>query len=215
MSIHDNNICSPYGNKNKVKNGTCLPDKILKTLKKRVNIKRKVNTKKNRKHVNEIKNKCKDEICWINHLVENEKEKNKIKRKYFRTLTPSKWKQDPNTWLTDEDIEKVLKQYEATHSDFLFLGPSPIDFDTALKNDCVFNSLCNFDLKELIKRKKNQIGIVFNLDFHTGPGTHWVSLYIDIKNKFMFYFDSNGEKTPNQIKTFINRVILQGKKKKI
>lgn len=215
MSIHDNNICSPYGNKNKVKNGTCLPDKILKTLKKRVNIKRKVNTKKNRKHVNEIKNKCKDEICWINHLVENEKEKNKIKRKYFRPLTPSKWKQDPNTWLTDEDIEKVLKQYEVTHSNFLFLGPSPIDFDTVLKNDCVFNSLCNFDLKELIKRKKNQIGIVFNLDFHTGPGTHWVSLYIDIKNKFIFYFDSNGEKTPNQIKTFINRVILQGKKENI
>lgn len=215
MSIHDNNICSPYGNKNKVKNGTCLPDKILKTLKKRVNIKRKVNTKKNRKHVNEIKNKCKDEICWINHLVENEKEKNKIKRKYFRPLTPSKWKQDPNTWLTDEDIEKVLKQYEVTHSNFLFLGPSPIDFDTVLKNDCVFNSLCNFDLKELIKKKKNQIGIVFNLDFHTGPGTHWVSLYIDIKNKFIFYFDSNGEKTPNQIKTFINRVILQGKKENI
>ena len=75
--------------------------------------------------------------------------------------------------------------------------------------------MCNFDLKELIKRKKNQIGIVFNLDFHTGPGTHWVSLYIDIKNKFIFYFDSNGDKTPKQIKTFINRIILQGKKENI
>ena len=83
MSIHDNNICSPHGNKNKMKNGTCLPDKILKTLKKKVNIKKKVNTKKNRGHVNEIKNKCKDEVCWINHLVENEKEKNKIKKNIF------------------------------------------------------------------------------------------------------------------------------------
>lgn len=217
MSVHENNICSPYGNKNKIKNGTCLPNKVLKTLKKKV--KRKNNTKKSTGGVNELKinlkKKCKDEVCWIDHLVEDENEKNKIKKKYFRPLTPSKWKQDPNTWLTDDDISKVLKQYEVTYPEFLFLGPSPIDFDTVINKSCVFNTLCNFNLKKLIEEKKTQIGIVFNLDFHTGPGTHWVSLYIDIKNKFIFYFDSNGEKTPKQIKALIKKVILQGKKENI
>ena len=162
-----------------------------------------------------LKKRCKTEVCWLDHLVNDKQERTKIKKKYFRPLTPLKWKEDPNTWLTDDDISNVLKQYETTHPEFIFLGPSPIDFDTVVNKKCVFNTLCNFNLNKFINEKKTQIGIVFNLDFHTGPGTHWVSLYIDVKNKFIFYFDSNGESVPKQIKNLINKVIHQGKNENI
>ena len=54
MPIHDNDICSPHGNKNKIKNGTCLPNKLLKTLKKRFN-KRKVEYKQKRQKMLQTK----------------------------------------------------------------------------------------------------------------------------------------------------------------
>jgi len=67
------------------------------------------------------------------------------------------------------------------------MGPSYIDFDHKLyANECVENSLCNFSLQECIKNGHTKIGIIFNLDDHTKSGSHWVSLYIDVKGKYMF-----------------------------
>ena len=44
----------------------------------------------------------------------------------------------------------------------------------------------------------NKIGVIFNLDKHDQSGSHWVAMFIDLENKFFFYFDS-----------FILRKILQ------
>ena len=35
-----------------------------------------------------------------------------------------------------------------------------------------------------------QIGIVFNLDKHDQEGSHWVSMFIDLKRDGIYYFDS-------------------------
>ena len=43
------------------------------------------------------------------------------------------------------------------------------------------------------------------MNIHKG-GSHWVSLFIDLKNKYIFYFDSNGDETPKEVKRLIDRI---------
>ena len=56
---------------------------------------------------------------------------------------------------------------------------------------------------------KNKIAIVFNLDRHDQPGSHWVSLFIDLECKFIFYFDSAGNPIPEEIKVLKDRLIKE------
>ena len=91
------------------------------------------------------------------------------------------------------------------------MGPSPIDFDTKKQyGECVWNEICKFQLNNFIKKGKNKIGIIFNLDKHWQPGSHWVALFIDINKGLIFYFDSAGEDIPKQVKTLCDKIIFQG-----
>ena len=105
-----------------------------------------------------------------------------------------------------------MKQYEKAYKCFEFMGPSPIDYDTKkMYGECVWEELCNFNLKEQINKGKFKIGISFNLDPHYLGGSHWVSLFINVKKKTIFYFDSAGEKIPARIMKFVKTVTSQGK----
>jgi hypothetical protein len=130
----------------------------------------------------------------------------------FAPESPSEWKKNPNEWLSSIDILEVMNQYEKQYKCFDFLGPSPIDYDTKkLYGECVWDELCNFKLQDYINKGCNKIGVIFNLDPHYKGGSHWVSLFIKIKCKTIFYFDSAGEPIPAQIHKFVNTVIKQGK----
>ena len=39
------------------------------------------------------------------------------------------WESNPKEWLSSDEILEVMKQYEHSHPEFVFLGPSPIDFE--------------------------------------------------------------------------------------
>jgi Ulp1 family protease len=52
--------------------------------------------------------------------------------------------------------------------------------------------------------------MVFNTDPHDKPGKHWISLFINIRNETITYFDSAAKPTPREINVFIDRVIEQG-----
>jgi hypothetical protein len=67
------------------------------------------------------------------------------------------------------------------------------------------------NINEYIKKGKTEFGFIFNLDSHTGSGTHWVSFYVSIENKFAFFFDSVGNPIPKEIKRLKNRIIEQTK----
>ena len=41
--------------------------------------------------------------------------------------------------------------------------------------------LCKINLKQHMNTGKHKIGSVFNLDDHDEPGSHWVSLYMELK----------------------------------
>ena len=48
--------------------------------------------------------------------------------------------------------------------------------------------------------------MVINLDTSDGNGTHWVSLYINLKKRQLYFFDSYGKKPMKSIFNFMNRI---------
>ena len=144
---------------------------------------------------------CTDEQCWSDQL--------NVKTNAFSPKSPKDW--ETNKWLSNLDIESVLKQYKEAYPNFDYLGPTPIDFDRKLGSGCVKNEICTLNIAEKIKKKINKIGISINLDKYGGYGLHWVTLFIDLEKKFIFYFDSCGVKIPKEIKILMDRVQEQCK----
>lgn len=159
----------------------------------------------------QLDNKCTTEKCWLNQKFIKKDLDSELSSYTFAPVAPEKWKKNPNEWLTSDDIIRVMKQYEYKYPEFIFIGPSPIDYDNKkLFGQCVWNKLCNFNLKRQIKRGKKKIGIIFNTDPHTLPGAHWICMFIDINNNYIYYFDSNADRTPKQVNKFANNIIKQG-----
>lgn len=156
---------------------------------------------------------CSTEKCWLNQKFMQNKLNPELKHYTFAPNSPIKWKKNPNEWLNSLDLSRVMKQHEASHPHFRFIGPSPIDFDTKLDHgECVWNELCNFNLENHIKNNKTKIGIIFNTDPHHLGGAHWVCLFIDIDKEYIFYFDSNNDYTPREINVLAKRIIEQGQR---
>ena len=54
------------------------------------------------------------------------------------------------------------------------------------------------------------IGIIFNTDPHFKSGSHWIALFIDINKKFIYFFDSAGDKEPKEVNKLIKNIKKQG-----
>ena len=176
----------------------------------------KINTNNPKQIWESLKNKlsstCNAESCWLRQKFVNDKVAREIRNYSFAPEAPSSWIQKPDEWLSSVDIEKVMKQYENAYHCFEFIGPSPIDYDTHLLNgECVWEELCKFDINSYIKRGKFKIGMIFNLDKHYQPGSHWVSLFVNIKKGYIFYFDSTGQKPGKEIKKLVKTITQQAK----
>jgi Ulp1 family protease len=52
---------------------------------------------------------------------------------------------------------------------------------------------------------------VFKLDTHNKGGSHWVALFIDLEDNFLFYFNSTGEDMQPQLVKFKDMVLSQAK----
>lgn len=200
--------CHP---KNKSKK-TCLTNHILFELKKNWNLRhpdKKIKTNNPvqiQKLIKKYNSICNNELCLVDTLLKN---KEKIKEKLFAPFSPLQWKKDKNTWLNSLDITNVMRQYEETHKDFKFIGPSPIDFDERKEMSCVWPELCNFDINNLIQNKKEKIGFIFNLDPHYKGGSHWICLFVDLKKKYILFLDSNGSSIPPEILKLKNKIMFQ------
>jgi len=210
--------CSPKSTK---KDYTCLEDETLIKLKEFWNARHpdsKIEYNNSREIWESLNNKlsgvCNKESCWLKQKFVDGKLNDALKTS-FAPVSPNEWKKNPNEWLSSMDILDVMKQYEKTYKCFDFIGPSPIDFDThKLYGECVWEELCHFNLENEIKNGRFKIGIIFNLDPHYKGGSHWVSMFINIKKADIFFFDSAGDKIPPQIMKFANKVIKQGKQLK-
>lgn len=160
-------------------------------------------------------NVCDEEKCWIKENFVDDKTEKDFKETVFAPEKPKSWKFNPKTWLSSVDITNVMSQYEKRYKCFRFIGPSPIDFDEQYLNtdQCVWKELCEFSLAHFMKKGINKIGIIFNLDKHTQSGSHWVSMFVNIKRKFIFYFNSTGELIPPEIDKLRKRIMKEGSDK--
>ena len=209
--------CHPNTKNKTISNKSCYDRDILMKIKNAYN-KNHINKiyshepkdvwKKLRKNIKH----CNKEDCWLNEL-NDEKEIQKVDDLLFSPDRPNSWDENPNEWLSNYDIAHVLKQYEISHPSFRLLGPSAIDYDNKpYGNDkCVWQDLCRLSLQDLLNRNKTKLGIVFNLDKHNEPGSHWVSMFVDLEDKIIFYYDSALNPVPKQISKLKREIIKQGK----
>lgn len=154
---------------------------------------------------------CHQEACWLRQSFASSGMDKEMIHYTFAPQAPNTWKTNIHEWLSSIDIANSLKQYEHAIPSFLFIGPSPVDFDEVLEDgECVWNELCNFDIMKHIKNGKYKIGIVFNTDPHDKPGEHWVSMFIDVRAKVIFFFDSTSDRPQRRIRTFMKMVREQG-----
>ena len=214
--------CSPNSTKtlnNNLEKFTCYNNERLLALRDKWNIENQTrqiisnNSKTIWKKLKEyMTDKCNNERCWLDQSFINKYVNDKSHDNIFSPIMPPSWLSNSNEWLSNFDILKVMRQYETAYPHFKFFGPSPIDFDERLEfNKCVNDDICNLNIDNL-KDKYKQIGISLNLDTHDKGGSHWVSLFIDLEKKYIFYFDSNGDKIPKRVKILINRVNEQCKR---
>ena len=157
-------------------------------------------------------NKCKQEHCWLN-LNFSKKIIDDIEND-FRPPKPIEWYNNNNTWLSTSDINSAVKPYEDKHLDYLFIGAVPIDFDfEIIPGMCVSDELCKIDLENLyIYKGIRKIGVIFNLDNHNQSGSHWVSLYIDLNNGGIYYFDSYGTTPKQEVQKLMEKIRIKGNK---
>ena len=205
--------CNPQTRGKTINKDTCYTKNALLIVKEaydKENPRNKIRGKSPHQIIEELNHKipkCRSEDCWIEQTpVRN---RNKLLNQLFAPYQPKEWKQNPTEWLSNIDILNVLKQYEKTYRDFKFIGPTSIDFDTVIDSQCVSEELCHIDLQELTKSGINKIGIIFNLDRHDESGSHWVSMFINIKERFLFYFDSAAGPTPVEIQKLIDLLLQQ------
>ena len=158
-----------------------------------------------------LRDKCKDEWCWIQQEFIKRLRDDEILRDTFIPTMPDKWYQHKTEWLNTLDIDSVLSQYEIKHPDFMFIGPVPIDFDEKINfSSCVADELCKINLKKLSDDDIRKVGVVFNLDTHDKPGSHWVAMFCDMNKKGIYYWDSYGYQAPRQVKKLMKRLKKQG-----
>ena len=152
------------------------------------------------------------EVCWLEQpsVKQSQNLYTKLK-KNFKPKKPESWKRNKREWLNTYDILYVMKQYAEAHTHFEFLGVFPVDFQAKTGGDqCIVQSMCNFTVKGLLDSGKTAFGIVWNLDKHNQPGSHWVACYASLDpkdSKFgICYFDSVGKEPPQEIFNFMKNI---------
>ncbi len=209
LSLKDFTRCNP-GTTRRSKN-KCLPSNVYS------DISRKLKTTKDK--VFEVTGCQKgEEHCLLDKAPIDDVQKKELRKQYLRTRRPKAWDSDPDMWLDNYNIQGAMKQYETAYKWFKFLGVFPIDFSAPdpYKQDgsvqCLYKETCNLNLKDEYNKGIRGIGMIFNLDPHFKSGSHWVALYINLKNinkPFVGYFDSYGYKTPSLIARLMRSFKLQ------
>lgn len=210
--------------KNCDKNDSCLDNSLLLKIGNILNEYHKadININNSRKMLHkEISDKisqissCESERCWltiqeiIRHLSPEEL---KLFKNSFKPQMPASWKKKPNEWLSTSNIDDVLNQMVNKYPKFHSYGALPMDFEKKeMEGTCISGNLCNIDLREHFRNQKHNIGIVFNLDNHDEPGSHWTAMYVELepccrKEPSAYYFDSVGTKPTKEVHKLVSKL---------
>lgn len=155
-----------------------------------------------------IGDKCTTQKCWTAQEFINQMDKvarAELVKYTFRPDSP----QGRFDWLSTFDINDSMSQYEKKYKDFKFFGAIPMDFAT------INSSINTVDYGELTRKGITKIGVIFNLDDSTQPGSHWVAMYTDLDKGKILYFDSFAVKPEKRVRTLMRkqaRFIMNHKK---
>lgn len=145
-----------------------------------------------------------DESCWLdNKELNNELQKiskNLYKAITYFTLKP-KGTKGKHDWLSTNEIDLVMKQYEFLHKDhFRYIGCFASDYYKLYPDKFPYEALRNFEHSALI----------FNLDESHQSGSHWVVIFFENtqKNLVIEYFDATGNPPNKNIKEFLQHPYL-------
>lgn len=151
-----------------------------------------------------LKGICKDQTEWLKlNIVKKLKDKGIEKYTFRPPLTNKRF-----DWLSTIDINHVLDQYELRYPDFKSFGAVPYDF-----SELSYLDLYNLDIDKYYKEGKYKWGIVFNLDTSRQPGSHWVSMFVNLKEGQIYFFDSGGKKPRKRIADLVNKIKIWMEKK--
>jgi len=145
-----------------------------------------------------LKNKCESDSCLFDIYFSDDNWNNIFK--------PAK--DSYSELITDEDIDNIFVQVMRKYPWLYVVSPVFSDMKP-------FTSDYELSLTELRARGKKAIGIVINHDVHTGSGTHWVSVYMDITNvdqTNVYYFDSFGKSPPKILLGWFKQMAERQKK---
>lgn len=175
------------------------------------------------KIVNKMKEKtgCQSESC----AIQNDKFKEFASpfiiddnlKKNFKQKGPS----NSTEWLSNFDIDDVLKEIHEVYSDQKFWNiPFQMrDFKKNKPSESEAESVKNKNLESFNICKKYKegyrcFGVVINTDYSTGNGIHWFCLFVDmrdLKEITIEYFNSSGNEPLSEIQAWMKktRVLLK------
>lgn len=196
----DDTRCGPT---KKYKNGSCFEYDSLVKIAKAYNEKYDDDikiSKDKEELVKEIDNKlekeCDDQVCWLKQSFTREILDDSMKNT-FRPKGPTQ----KNGWLSTVNIDDVMNQYHEKYPNFMYLGTVPSDFERL-----PILGFDKLDYDSLLKKGKYKLGMVINLDEHNQSGSHWVALFINLKDNQIYFFDSYGKKPIKNIKKYIDKM---------
>lgn len=218
--------CSPIAEDDRIGEFTCMNEDLLKKIAVAYNespmgSKHQIDLKKTGKTLwKNVQEKIKQYGCNYEHCWDSVKELNpKIQKEVSKRLRPlanEELKSSSSAWLSTLDIDKVMQQYEEKYDNFSYFGAVPNDFESKIQfggmSQCISEAICNIDLNKLYKKGKRILGFVFNLDASHQPGSHWMSMIVNMKQHGIYFFDSYGVAPTKEILDLMKRLRIQGNK---
>jgi len=169
------------------------------------------------------------EVYWFDESFIDNLFNNKEKNELFVPKMPEDWCNNNSVswdinmktnnfrapWLSNLDIDAVMNQYHSKYPFFIHLGTYPIDFQASTFTGSCVSHLCGFKISDLTSRKKTCFGIILNTDKHTQGGSHWISIFCNLKQLKIYFFNSaenKYSKIPNEVLNFVDDIRNQVKK---
>jgi hypothetical protein len=158
-----------------------------------------------------------DQSCWLKQpFAVADGDARALARRNFKPAKPSAWTANKNTWLTNVDIESVMRQYADADKRFEFMGVHPIDFTNVYDGKCISADICALRLAAKKRSGTQCLGFVFNTDTHDKGGRHWISLFVGLRpscaNYGVFFYDSVAEPPPARLRKYMDDLHAQMKR---
>ena len=152
------------------------------------------------------KKKCTSQLCWLDQkfMKYTDMDKKKLRRLYRPIGPKGKFE-----WLKTSQIHDSIIDLELYDNEFVFIGAVPMDFYTMPYSKLQYPLLDKIrenDFDYFVNKNKFKIGLVVNLDTHNMPGSHWVSVFIDLKKGYIYFYDSCAGAPDEEIKLLCDEI---------